>query len=186
MGNISYGTIHKTTMEKQNSCVRKAHRYKGTCFYISRDGPDVVDMLLATWSNVAVPSVLYGTEMIPFTEANIKELERTQNQISKYALGVPLGTAGIISQFDLGLKPFRQLLYEHQLKFYIRVVNLDESRWVKQALMDHLSMTWSSPYMKYILEVRKYLGLYEMPMTCGSLLKFTNEYFVNESNLRLS
>ena len=88
LGNQTFGSIQKSTTEKQKQCVRKAHKYKGTCFYMSRDGPDVVDMLLATWSNVAVPSILNGTEMIPFAEVNILEIERTQNQIAKYALGV--------------------------------------------------------------------------------------------------
>ena len=93
-----------------------------------------MDMIVATWCNVAVPSILYGTEMVPFSETTILEIERTQNQVAKYALGVPLGTAGVCAQLDLGMKPFRQLLYEHQLKFYIRVLNLDNKRWVKQAL----------------------------------------------------
>ena len=103
--------------------------------YISSQGPDIVDMILATWRNVAIPSILHGTEAVPFCDANIKEIERAQNQVAKYALGVPIGTAGICAQFELGLKSFRHLLYEHQLKFYQRVLKLDDSRWVKQALL---------------------------------------------------
>ena len=186
LGSVTFGTIYKTTLEKQKNCVRKAHKYKGTCFFMSRDGPDVVDMLLATWSNVAVPSILHGTEMISFTEVNILELERTQNQIAKYALGLPIGTAGLCAQTELGLKPFRQLLYEHQLKFYIRILSMNESRWVKQALLDHLGVAWASPYVRYLVGIRKYLGLYELPMSVPRLLRFMDDFFVCETNRRLS
>ena len=186
LGNTTMGTMHKIGLEKQKECVKKAHKYKGSCIFMSREGPDVVDMIVATWCNIAVPSILYGTEMIPFSETTILELERTQNQVAKYALGVPLSTAGICAQIDLGMKPFRQVLYEHQLKYYSRLMNLDGSRWVKQAFLDHISLSWNSPYVAYILSVRSRLGLYEMPMCSGKLLKFTSDYFVRMTNSSLS
>ena len=186
LGNTTMGSMHKIGVEKQKQCIKKAHKYKGSCIFMSADGPDVVDMIVATWSNVAIPSILYGTEMVPFSETTILEIERTQNQIAKYALGVPLGTAGICAQLDLGMKPFRQLLYEHQLKFYIRVLKLDSKRWVKQALLDHLSLAWPSPYISNILAIRTKLGLYEMPMSPARLLRFTMGFFVSATNDRLA
>ena len=186
LGITTMGSIYKTAVEKQKDCIKKAHKYKGSCIYMSRDGPDLVDMIFATWSNIAIPAILFGTELVPFTETTILEIEKVQNQVAKYALGVPLGTAGICAQLDLGLKPFRQVLYEHQLKFYIRVLNLDSSRWVKQALMDHLSLQWHSPYLAYIHGVRSKLGIFEMPMLASRLLKLTMEYFVASSNLTLA
>ena len=186
LGNPTMSTMHKIGLEKQKECISKAHKYKGSCIFMSREGPDVVDMIVATWCNIAVPSILYGTEMIPFTETTILELERTQNQVAKYALGVPLSTAGICSQVDLGMKPFRQVLYEHQLKFYSRLMNLDDSRWVKQAFLDHLSLRWNSPYIAYIISVRSRLGLYEMPMCARRILRFTSDYFVRLTNSSLA
>ena len=186
LGTTTLDSMYKTCVEKQKACIKKAHRYKGSCIYLSHDGPDVVDMTVATWSNIAVPAILYGTEMVPFSEASIMEIEKTQNQVAKYALGVPIGTAGICAQLELGMKPFRQLLYEHQLKFYIRVLNLDDDRWVKQAMIDHLSLSWNSPYISYILKIRTQLGLYEMPMEVSVLVKHLDEYFVNLTNAKLA
>ena len=140
LGNITMGSMYKIRLEKQKHCVQKAHKYKGSCFFMSREGPDAVDMVLATWCNIALPSILFGTEMMPFSETTILELERAQNQVAKYALGLPISTPGVCAQVELGLKPVRQLLYENQLKFYSRVLKLDDSRWVKQALLDHTSL----------------------------------------------
>ena len=186
LGNTTMGTMHKIGVEKQKECIQKAHKYKGSCIYMSKDGPDLVEMIMATWCNIAIPAILYGTEMIPFTETTILELERTQNQIAKYALGVPLGTAGICAQIDLGMKPFRQVLYEHQLKFYTRVHQLDANRWVKQPLLDHQTFAWPSPYIANIHNIRSKLGLFELPMSTSRLLRFTNEYFVSSTNKSLS
>jgi hypothetical protein len=121
LGTQVQGSMYKSSVAKVKQSVAKAHKYKGSCIYISRDGPDVVDMILATWCNVAVPSILFGCEMIPFSESAIDEIERVQCQVGKYALGLSMCFANISVQVDLGMKPFRQVLYETQLKYYVRV-----------------------------------------------------------------
>ena len=153
---------------------------------MSREGPDAVDMMVATWCNIALPSILFGTEMVPFTEATILELERAQNQVAKYALGLPISTPGVCAQVELGLKPVRQLLYENQLKFYTRVLQLEDTRWVKQALLDHISQEWDSPYFAHILELRSKLGLFEIPLKTNTLLKKIEKIFISSTNSTLS
>ena len=179
-------SMHKTSIEHQKQCVDKAYKFKGSCIYLSKEGPDVVQMVLATWRNIALPSILYGTEMIPFSQHTILEIEKIQNQVAKFALGVPIGCAGICAQLDLGLKPFRQVLYEHQLKFYLRVLKLPESWWVRQALEEHLSCTWNSPYLSYISDIRNLMGIHELPMRENKLVSCINEYFVRNTNFCLA
>ena len=84
------------------------------------------------------------------------------------------------------MKPFRQVLYESQLKFYIRVLTLPEKSWSRQAIVDHLSLQWKSPYLDYILKIRREMGLFELPMAVPRLLRFTSNYFVNLANNTLS
>ena len=73
---------------------------------------------LATWSNIALPSILYGCESIIFRDCTINTLERIQSNVAKSLLGVPSNTVNICAQTELGLFPFRMLLYKSQLKFY--------------------------------------------------------------------
>ena len=91
-------------------------------------GPDVVDVVLCTWSNVAIPAILTGCEMIPFCETRIQEIERIQAQVAKFGLGVSKTFPNVSSQSELGLKPIRQLLFERQLKFFFRVLYLHPDR----------------------------------------------------------
>lgn len=66
LGTWTYNSMYKTSVEKQKHSVKTAHKYKSSCIHVSRMGPDVVDLVLCTWSNVAVPAILAGCEMIPF------------------------------------------------------------------------------------------------------------------------
>lgn len=126
---------------------------------MSRRGPDVVDVALATWSCVAVPSILFGCETIPFTNTKIEKLERIQCQVAKRVLGVPVSSPNVCTQTELGLRSLRHLLYERQLKYYTRVLHLPKERWVNRALMEHLQGSWPSPYLAYITKLRCELGM---------------------------
>ena len=178
--------MYRTVVEKQKTSVQTALKYKSSCIHVSKMGPDVVDVVLCTWSNVAVPAILVGCEMIPFCETRIVEIERIQAQIAKFALGISLTCPNICAQTELGLKPFRQLLYERQLNFYFRALYIQENRWVHQALMDHLSGDWPSPYLRHISNIRGLLNMFN-PIAAPSLVKkLTNEYFLAKTNSNIA
>ena len=148
-----------TGSKQQKRCIRVAEKYKFACSYVARTGPDVVDVTLATWNNVAMPSILRGCEVIPFSETTIQSIERIQAQLAKRCLGLPLSAPNVAAQSELGLKPFWALLYQHQLSFYLRLMKLPQSRWASKVLLDHPSGDWHSPYLAYICRIREKVGL---------------------------
>ena len=66
----------KVMMEKARSC---ALSYKNACLSLDYDGPDVVDLTLSLWLNVAMPSILFGCEVVPFSQAAIDDIDRLSN-----------------------------------------------------------------------------------------------------------
>ena len=156
-------SIFRTCVEKQAKCLKIANKYKYACLYLGRRGADVVDTSLATWNNIAIPSILFGTDCIVFKESNIVAVEAIQSKVARCILGVPSNTVGLCAQTELGMFPFRTLLYKAQLRFYFRVLGLPDSRWVKQALKDHLSMSWPSPYLANIVRIRETVRLHFVP-----------------------
>ena len=182
-------SMSTTGSKRQQKCIQTAKKYKFACFHVARTGPDVIDTVLATWSNIAIPSILSGCEFIPFTESTILGIERIQSQLAKHALGLPQSTANICAQTELGFKPFRMILYQHQLGFYIRVMSLPRDRWVKKALLAHLTCDWDSPYMSYITSIRQRLQLLTLPDKVRSLKPLLESWFlghVNQDLLTLS
>ena len=181
-------TLKMTTTgsKRQERCITTAKRYKFGCFYIAKTGPDVVDLALATWNNIAIPSMLTGCEVIPFTETTIQAIERVQAQLSKTILGLPQSAPNICAQSELGLKPFRMILWKHQLGFYQRVLSLPSSRWVSVAMSDHLSGEWPSPYIGYITRIMEGIKMFDLLPTENGLNIHLNEWAIHETNKKIS
>ena len=178
--------MSSTGSKRQKKCLETAKRYKFACFYVARTGPDIVDTVLATWSNIAIPSMISGCEVIPFSDTTIEAIERLQSQLAKHVLGLPQSAPNICAQTELGLKPFRMILYQHQLNFYTRVMNLPRSRWVHRVLSEHLQGDWTSPYIAYIAKIRQQLQLLTIPATKSLLKIHLNSWFIDRTNLALS
>ena len=175
-----------TGSKHQQRCIFTAKRYKFACFHLAKTGPDVIDVALATWCNIAIPSMLSGCEVIPFLEATIEAIERIQYQLTKHILEVPPSSPNVCAQTELGIKPFRMVLYEHQLGFYTRVMNLPQGRWVRRVLSEHLTGVWKSPYLGYISRIRQKLGLWDVPPTVGYLKCHLSSWFINSVNTKIS
>ena len=182
LGVWTYSTMFKTCSEKQKACIRTAYNYKNACIYVSKQGPDIVDVIHCTWLNIAIPAILTGCETIIFSDTTIEEIDKIQSQVAKFALGVPINTPNVCAQSELGMKTFRYQLYNRQLCYYFRVLHLPKSRWVYQALLDHLNCDWASPYLHYISSLRTQLGLFAAPSSPISVKGFCYEYFLKHVN----
>ena len=177
--------MSSTGSKKQKKCVRTAQRYRYACHYVGRTGPDMIDVVLATWNNIAIPTILSGCEVIPFTEETIEAIESEQVHLAKRLLNLPKSTPNVCVQTELGMKPFRLVLYQHQLSFYLRAMQLPKSRWVSIALEEHLSGGWDSPYMSYIAKIRRRTGLLDMAPTMSFLGKQLESWSLQEVNGRI-
>ena len=54
-------------------------------------------------------SILFGCEMLPFTETTINAIDSIQAGVAKFALNLTCSTPNYCAQSELGLKPFRQV-----------------------------------------------------------------------------
>ena len=136
-----------------------ANSYRGSCIRIAKDGPDIVDLAMSLWMNVAMPSLLFGCETVPFSKQTILDISRQQSSVGKFNLGLPSCSPNISTSVILGLKPFKELLYAAQLKFYVRLSNQSNDRWSKDALLDNLCGEWKSPYIKMLGDIRQEVGI---------------------------
>ena len=159
-----------------------ANSYRKNCISIARDGPDIVDLALALWNNIAMPSILYGCEVVPFSQTAIQEIERHQSAVGKFNLGLPPNAPNISTTAILGVRPFKELLYSAQLRFLVRLFKQDASRWSKDAFIDHLEGGWSSPYIKYMGEIRFELGLPRWPRDNKEVNLALKSHFENKLN----
>ena len=158
LGMEVFNSMFRTGITKQHDTIKKAHNYKNGCMRVSRSGNDRAELVLCCWKNVAVPSIKWAVEFIPFTETTIKELEKTQAQMAKWILGLKQGAANICAQETLKLKFMKHQIWLAQLKFYQRVLLLPDYRWVHKALMEHFFGRWQSKYLDHIYTSEQRLG----------------------------
>ena len=121
----------KGAVAMQKRALLVAKRYKGACWRVAKDGPDVVEVIMATWNNIATPSILYGCDFVPFSETAMMEVNRCTMQVMKEALGLPIGAPGVGVKALLGTKTFTELLVSAQLKFYFRLMTQETARWIE-------------------------------------------------------
>ena len=159
-----------------------ANNYKKNCIGIARDGPDIVDLALALWMNIAMPTILYACEVVPFSQTVIKEIERHQSAVGKFNLGLPSNAPNISTTTILGIKPFKEQLYSAQLRYLVRLFKQDSSRWSKDAFIDHLEGGWPSPYIKYMGEIRSELELPRWPRSVKEVDLALESHFVTKNN----
>ena len=182
LGIESFLSMFRTCVAKRNKCVEVAKKYMFGCLHLGKLSTDIVRVSLATWINIAIPTITFGCESILFCNSKLAELESIEAKVAKRILGVSVNTVNTCAQSELGLKPVRLHIYLLQLKFYFRVLRLPPNRWVKVALMDHLSGTWSSPYISYICKIRTEAALFAEPPTMKYLSIHMHQWALARTN----
>ena len=100
---------------------------------------------------MALPGILYATDVIPISDKVIQELESIQQRVGKSILGVPQSTANPVVYLELGWKPIRLHLEESLLRFYKRVNSetFKGSQFVKSCMEWNITNN-NTKYMKYL------------------------------------
>ena len=161
------------------------NRYRAACLRIARDGPDVVDLAMTLWNNVAMPSILFGCEYVPFNESTIRELDRHQSSVGKFTLGLPSGAPNVSTAAVLGVRSFRVELYSRQLKYFVRLLSQSSDRWSKDAFLDHLHGGWPSTYVRYMASVRDEVGMLRWPASNKHVDIVLNHFHLSRTNQEL-
>ena len=66
----------KGAMAMKRRAMTAARRYKAACLRVARDGPDVVDIAMATWLNIGMPAIFFGCESVVFSDSCMAEINR--------------------------------------------------------------------------------------------------------------
>ena len=89
------------------------------------------------WKGMGVPYCLYGSEITYYREGDLARLEKTQNIIGRWGLGVPRCTAVEAIRGEMGWSTFRERVLKGKLNFLKKLESLDEDRWVTQILREN-------------------------------------------------
>ena len=133
---------------------KKAQSYRSSVLSLVKAGPDRSDLAYALWTCVALPSILYGSEVIPLNKGTLSEIQRCQNSVGKFILQIPQSSASVACSIDAGLQPVWSLVAKKVLIFAKSVMDKPSTYWPKLAMQENLSQGIKNPYTRYLLNLK--------------------------------
>ena len=145
------------------SVLKKTRNYLQSVLSLTKSGPDKSELAHTLWSRVAIPAILYGSEVLPLTQTTINEIERCQSQVGKFILQVPRNTANVSANIDAGLQPIWSLIVEKYLTYATKTMSKPHSYWPKLAMEEQISLGDKSLYTKTLLKYKILTGSFGAP-----------------------
>ena len=102
---------------------KKARNYLSSVLNLVRSGPDRSELAHTLWCRCALPSILYGTEIMPLTDSTISEIEKCNTQVGKFILQIPRSSSNASAYIDAGLRPIWSLIAEKVLLYASSVMS---------------------------------------------------------------
>ena len=133
---------------------KKARSYLSGVLALTRSGPNRSALAHALWTVCGLPSILYGTEIIPLTQDTIKEVEKCNTAVGKFILQIPRSSANVACYIDAGLKPVSSVIAEKVLMYAHRIMSKPNNYWPKMAMTENLSSGTKSPYTRSLLKIK--------------------------------
>ena len=101
------------------------------------------DVVREVWKSVAVPSIMYGMEVIVWNESEIDKLEVGQNRVARMALNAPRFAAVEALRGDMGWSTFRERLVKATLRYKVRLERMENARLARKVyLWDMRESKW--------------------------------------------
>ena len=115
-----------------NDKLMRANQWYGRLASVARMRANKYEVLRELWKSVAVPSVLYGMNVMYWNETDMQKLERVQNKIGRVALGANGYAAVEAIRGEMGWSTFSERCMKGCMMFKIRIERMTDNRWVKK------------------------------------------------------
>ena len=112
----------------KNEKISLVNQWVGRLGSAARMRASKYDVLREVWKSVAVPSIMYGMDVIAWNESEIDKLEVGQSRVARMALNAPRYTAVEALRGDMGWSTFRERLIKATLRYKVRLERMDDAR----------------------------------------------------------
>ena len=93
------------------------------------------DILREVWKSVAVPSIMYGMDVMAWSAKEISQLEVGQNRVARMALNAPRFAASEALRGDMGWSTFSERHMKATMSYRGRLEQMDNERLAKKVFM---------------------------------------------------
>ncbi|XP_068221972.1 uncharacterized protein [Palaemon carinicauda] len=106
------------------------------------------------WKSIALPSILYGTNVINLTETEIEKLQRIENGVYRKILGATKSTANTALRGEIGASSMKARVMDGKLQYLNRTLNGKKEilKIIIQDIQEKEGRWWKQP-AKYLEEL---------------------------------
>ena len=162
-------TLKLTTEAKNASMLASAKAFQGTLFRLKSTLPDQVATYRAMWENIALPSFLYGADVIPIDPTTVEALDKIQRFVARTLLGVPKSSINEVAVLEMGFKPMILRILTAKVKFYLKVKEGRSACKMTKTCLDLLLGMGNSTYLNNLNSLLAQYNLTHDTLTGSSL-----------------
>ena len=110
------------------------------------------------WKSVALPTILYGTNIVNLTEENIKVLQRIENSVYRTILGAAHYTANATLRGEIGSSLMKRRIINSRFNFIISI-NTGRNQLLEHTLRE-IEMDGSTKWIKTTVKYMSETGIH--------------------------
>merc|ERR1711942_309441 len=133
---INIGGRWRNIFEKENKKVLgKADRKVNTVLHEVKKSADKAVVGKAIWKLMAIPSLLFGRAVVPTCKTTIEALQRKENKVWRYLLGIGGYSTVTALRGEIGASMVKSRIMETSLQFVRSTMNSEFNN-IKEMMMD--------------------------------------------------
>ena len=157
----------------------KAKSYAISTINMARDSPCPSLFAWRLWVYVALPAIFYGAETVLIRDEELTLIEREQNRVAKFILGVPQSATNVATQVLCGLESIRIYYWRKVLNYFAELHVKEEHTWVYKAFKEMITVRYSF-YRKIITNQLELMNI-ENPQEIADQLKVLSVTTTNQA-----
>ena len=125
--------VDKTGLGKEKNTIRKkAEKMYGIINGKVNCRANKYEVMRGLWKGIAVPTIMYGTELTDLGKKEEKGIEIVQNRAARRGLGANKHVATEALKGEMGWSSFEERIDQAKIKYRLRLEYMNEKRWAKK------------------------------------------------------
>lgn len=137
------------------SCVKKARNCRFSIIQKAKESWNVKHVARELWNKCAVPTILYGSEVIPIRKQELNKLNSEAASLGKFILQLPKNTTNITAFIMSGIDTIEYHYYKRVLGYKYRMEKMDNTMKVKRIYNFIMSSEKPFGYKTNLLNIEK-------------------------------
>ena len=110
------------------------------------------------WKSIAMPSFLYASEVLEYTEEDLKTLQRIDNQVYRAIMGLPIYTASSALRSEIGTSSTKTRDIKNKILFVKHVLEAGNNELVKEIFLQQ----FYDQENKFIKKTKQYMEILDI------------------------